>query len=143
MPIRLVRPKFGPLNTIRNASLRASPWSKKPPKSPPRINRGAHGAPGKPGPENGNKNKDSPSESQSLENLSSALHDTDPRKNSLLAPVHIPEDPNGILKSSHPAAGILTNSGLVIQRQLEMMNVLMSVFWSSLLLGQYMPIIWS
>jgi hypothetical protein len=49
----------------------------------------------------------------------------DPAKNTLLAPVHIPEDPNGVLKESHPAINILANSGVVVQRQLEMMNVMM------------------
>lgn len=49
----------------------------------------------------------------------------DPSQNTLLAPVHIPEDPNGVLKESHPATSILANSGLVVQRQLEMMNVMM------------------
>lgn len=49
----------------------------------------------------------------------------DPSLNTLLAPVHIPEDPQAVLKERHPATGILTNSGLVIQRQLELMNVMM------------------
>jgi hypothetical protein len=57
--------------------------------------------------------------------LSSALRETNPHDNSLLAPVHIPEDPNAVLKERHPAAGILANSGLVVERQLEMMNVLL------------------
>ncbi|KAF8468159.1 Scramblase-domain-containing protein [Kalaharituber pfeilii] len=45
--------------------------------------------------------------------------------NSLLAPVYIPEDPHGVLKSSHPAARLLENSGLVVQRQLELGNLLL------------------
>lgn len=49
----------------------------------------------------------------------------DPAQNTLLSPVHIPEDPNGVLKESHPATNILANSGVVVQRQLEMMNVMM------------------
>ncbi|CAL5871368.1 uncharacterized protein PFLUO_LOCUS5618 [Penicillium psychrofluorescens] len=48
----------------------------------------------------------------------------DPSQNTLLSPVHLPEDPNGVLKSAHPATNILANSGLVIQRQLEMMNIM-------------------
>ncbi|PYH96166.1 phospholipid scramblase [Aspergillus ellipticus CBS 707.79] len=48
----------------------------------------------------------------------------DPAQNTLLAPVHIPEDPHGVIKGTHPATGILANSGLVIQRQLELMNVM-------------------
>ena len=49
----------------------------------------------------------------------------EPISNSLLTPVHIPEDPNGVLKSSHPAARLLDNSALVIQRQLELGNLLL------------------
>lgn len=45
--------------------------------------------------------------------------------NQLLAPVHIPEDRHGILRPDHPATSILANSSIVVQRQLEMMNVLM------------------
>ncbi|RAL06984.1 scramblase family protein [Aspergillus homomorphus CBS 101889] len=48
----------------------------------------------------------------------------DPSQNTLLAPVHIPEDPHGVIKETHPATSILANSGLVVQRQLELMNVL-------------------
>ncbi|OAP64680.1 hypothetical protein AYL99_00652 [Fonsecaea erecta] len=62
-----------------------------------------------------------PPKSPSMEDL---LANTDPENNSLLAPVHIAEDANAILKSDHPAADILTQSGIVVQRQLEMMNVL-------------------
>lgn len=42
-----------------------------------------------------------------------------------MTPVHIPEDPQGVLKETHPVMRLLDNSTLVIQRQLEMMNVLM------------------
>ncbi|KAH0343971.1 Scramblase-domain-containing protein, partial [Aureobasidium melanogenum] len=41
----------------------------------------------------------------------------------LVAPVTIPDDPNGVLTASHPAWHLLNNSSLVIQRQIEMMNV--------------------
>jgi hypothetical protein len=63
--------------------------------------------------------------SSSSDNLSAALRDTNPEHNSLLSPVHIPEDPNSVLKERHPAAKLLANSGLVIQRQLELMNVML------------------
>jgi hypothetical protein len=55
-----------------------------------------------------------------MENI---LAETNPEDNPLLAPVHIPEDANAILKSGHPATDILTQSGLVVQRQIEMMNL--------------------
>ncbi|KAJ5176772.1 uncharacterized protein N7482_002649 [Penicillium canariense] len=48
----------------------------------------------------------------------------DPSQNTLLSPVYLPEDPNGVLKEIHPAANLLANSGLVVQRQLEMMNIM-------------------
>ncbi|KAF2140124.1 uncharacterized protein K452DRAFT_335194 [Aplosporella prunicola CBS 121167] len=43
--------------------------------------------------------------------------------NSLLSPVHIPDDPHGIIKPDHPAMSILNNSSIVVQRQIEMLNV--------------------
>ncbi|KAJ5199282.1 Scramblase [Penicillium cf. griseofulvum] len=48
----------------------------------------------------------------------------DPSQNTLLSPVHLPEDPRGVLKENHPSISILANSGIVVQRQLEMMNIL-------------------
>lgn len=50
---------------------------------------------------------------------------TDNAHNSLLSPVHIPEDPHAIIKSDHPSTSLLSNSSIVVQRQLEMMNVFM------------------
>ena len=55
--------------------------------------------------------------------VESALATTDPSRNNLLAPVHIPEDPNAVLNSTHPTTGILAQSALVVQRQIEMMNL--------------------
>jgi hypothetical protein len=49
----------------------------------------------------------------------------DPSQNTLLSPVYLPEDPHGVLKETHPATSILANSGLVVQRQIEMMNIMM------------------
>ncbi|KAF7194195.1 Phospholipid scramblase family protein [Pseudocercospora fuligena] len=43
----------------------------------------------------------------------------------LVTEVRIPDDPNGVLPPDHPALSILGNSSLVIQRQMEMMNLLM------------------
>ncbi|KAL8993497.1 MAG: hypothetical protein Q9169_006303 [Polycauliona sp. 2 TL-2023] len=56
--------------------------------------------------------------------LSDALKDTKREDNSLLSPVHIPEDPNGVLNEKHPATPILANSSIIVQRQLELMNVM-------------------
>ena len=54
--------------------------------------------------------------------LSLALQNED---NKLQAPVHIPEDQDGIITPEHPATSILSNSSLVVTRQLELMNVMM------------------
>ncbi|CAK1366031.1 Phospholipid scramblase family protein [Cercospora beticola] len=43
----------------------------------------------------------------------------------LVTEVRIPDDPYGVLPPDHPALAILSNSSLVIQRQLEMMNVML------------------
>ena len=55
--------------------------------------------------------------------LSALLSKTDASSNTLLAPVHIPEDPRAVLKSNHPSTALLEQSGIVVQRQIEMMNV--------------------
>lgn len=47
---------------------------------------------------------------------------TNPADNPLLAPVHIPGDGKAVLKPGHPATDILTQPGLVVQRQHEMMG---------------------
>lgn len=56
--------------------------------------------------------------------VADALRDTDATNNNLLSPVHIPEDPDGVLSEKHPAASILAKSAIVIHRQLELMNVM-------------------
>ena len=62
---------------------------------------------------------------RSSETVSDVLHDTKPEDNNLLSPVHIPEDPDGILNEKHPATKILANSAIVVQRQIEMMNIML------------------
>jgi hypothetical protein len=58
-----------------------------------------------------------------LPSVSETLAGADPAHNNLLAPVHIPEDEGAIIRSQHPATKLLANSGLVVQRQIEMMNL--------------------
>lgn len=60
----------------------------------------------------------------SIDAISGALRTTNAEDNNLLSPVHVPEDPNGILTSDHPATSILANSAIVVTRQLELMNVM-------------------
>jgi hypothetical protein len=43
----------------------------------------------------------------------------------LLTPVIIPEDPQGVIRVGDSAAKILENTALVVERRLEMMNVLL------------------
>lgn len=40
-----------------------------------------------------------------------------------MSPVNIPNDPDGVLHMSHPAAALLSHSSLVVTRQIEMMNI--------------------
>ena len=60
----------------------------------------------------------------SVDAISDSLRTTDPGNNNLLSPVHIPEDPDGVLNESHPAANLLSHSSLVVTRQIEMMNIM-------------------
>ncbi|KAF2022878.1 Scramblase-domain-containing protein [Setomelanomma holmii] len=69
--------------------------------------------------------KDSSAEPSKVDAVSNALATTPDSENSLVSPVHIPEDPHGVLKETHPVMRLLDNSTLIVQRQLEMMNVLM------------------
>ncbi|KAL5383702.1 hypothetical protein DPSP01_005806 [Paraphaeosphaeria sporulosa] len=107
----------GPRGSIRRANSSKLPNSS-------RVNRSAASQqPGQdadrlPPPPNG------PSPSK-VEAVSNALATTSDANNPLLTPVHIPEDPNGVIKENHPAMRLLENSSIVVQRQLEMMNVLM------------------
>lgn len=45
--------------------------------------------------------------------------------NPLSTPVYIPEDPGAVITSRHPAARLLDNSALVVQRQLELGNIIL------------------
>lgn len=56
-----------------------------------------------------------------VELVSTALANNE--SSDLLAPVNMPDDPDGVLSKNHPAMSLLNNSSLVIQRQIEMMNV--------------------
>ncbi|KAL8814812.1 MAG: hypothetical protein Q9223_005993 [Gallowayella weberi] len=108
----------------RAASATSRP--RKPP-PPPRYNARSRSLKG---PQSSSRRRVQPSKDSAQEEpggklaLSDALKGTKTEDNSLLAPVHIPEDPNGVLNEKHPAASILANSGIVVQRQLELMNVM-------------------
>ncbi|KAG9193230.1 hypothetical protein G6011_03265 [Alternaria panax] len=79
-----------------------------------------------PGNENSlNTHDESPKETSKVDAVSNALSTTPDSENSLMTPVYMPEDPHAVLKQTHPAMRLLDNSSLIVQRQLEMMNVLM------------------
>ncbi|KAI9775089.1 MAG: Phospholipid scramblase 3 [Candelina submexicana] len=59
-----------------------------------------------------------------VDEVSGALQAASAGENNLLSPVHIPEDPYAIIKENHPATSILSNSAIVVQRQLELMNLM-------------------
>lgn len=72
-------------------------------------------------PTNGNQNQSEPRPS-----LADALREDASSGNSrLLGEVHTRRNPNGVLQPDHPAARILENPSIVIQRQLEMMNLML------------------
>ncbi|KAF1918678.1 Scramblase-domain-containing protein [Ampelomyces quisqualis] len=125
-----------PRQCIQNFATRTTPPPRGPrsrlPKHVPIQRRGPaypSRQPGKdpdPTPETSNEPpKDAAAEASKVDAVSNALATTPQGENSLLSPVYIPEDPNGVLKETHPVMRLLDNSTLVIQRQLEMMNVLM------------------
>ena len=102
-------PPPGPRNTVRRAPP-STPPSRRPQSSsrPPPIS-------------------DPPPETQqsSLDAVSTALRETNSETNNLLSPVNVPEDPNGVLNERHPATSILSNSAIVVTRQLELMNAML------------------
>src|SRR6266480_3818545 len=73
---------------------------------------------------NGNSTPKPIEEHRRIAYTTKILHETPPAQNNLLSPVHVREDPYAILKRDHPATSILANSSIVVQRQLEMMNIL-------------------
>jgi len=56
--------------------------------------------------------------------------------NSLSTPVYIPEDPGAVVTTRHPAAKILQNSALVVERQWEVGNILLCVSGSYISMGR-------
>ncbi|KAF1812206.1 Scramblase-domain-containing protein [Eremomyces bilateralis CBS 781.70] len=69
---------------------------------------------------------DDPSKTEPKPSLSDALRDdASSGQSRLLGTVHTHYTPHGVLQPDHPAARILENSSIVIQRQLEMMNVVL------------------
>ena len=103
-----LKPKASPLAISRNISRSSPPRAAATP-NPKKDQDGSTSSQGS-----------TPPKPPSVENV---LANTNPQDNPLIAPVHIPEDANAILTSDHPAADILTQSGIVVQRQIEMMNI--------------------
>lgn len=119
MIIRSLRPPALRTKGARYISVQRDPLRKKsstpprPPSNPPPSKpRAASSQP-----------PDSASDAPKLPSVSETLAGADPAHSNLLAPVYIPEDEGAIIKSQHPATKLLANSGLVVQRQIEMMNL--------------------
>lgn len=81
---------------------------------------------GQPVPQSDNSHGTTPGSSTGggVDKVSNALQQSAEGDTSqLISPVHIPEDPDGILKENHPSISLLANPSIIVQRQLEMMNV--------------------
>ncbi|KAL8828182.1 MAG: hypothetical protein Q9170_006712 [Blastenia crenularia] len=121
--------KLNPVTRVRPTLILRSTFATRPPKRPPQTLYSYSGSRPKRNTPNSKRQRPQASgsrahkEPEKKPTLSDALRETRDEDNSLLSPVHIPEDPHGILNEKHPAASILANSGLVVQRQLELMNV--------------------
>ena len=103
--------------TVSNARLHIRSLGTRGPSRPPDPSQGQT-----PPPPSSDHDGPSPA-GQEKPSMSSLLAQTSDQDNSLLAPVHIPENPNAVLKSDHPARNLLAESGIVVQRQIEMMNI--------------------
>ncbi|KPI36680.1 Phospholipid scramblase family protein [Cyphellophora attinorum] len=118
IPYRLAALKHPvPLTATRNLRQRASRPSK--PSPPPKSE--AQTGPASVATAQGSATEEG--QTAPTPSISDVLAQTNDADNSLLSPVHIPEDPNAVLKSDHPSRNLLAESGIVVQRQLEMMNV--------------------
>lgn len=93
--------RAGPRNTVRRPPLPA-PVSKQP----------------------NNAKLPSQGKDSRVDEVSSVLRGASDQENNLLSPVHIPEDPHAVIKENHPATSILSNSAIVVQRQIELMNLM-------------------
>lgn len=113
----------GPRGSVRRPPpLKPGPNRSQSSKLPPELPSRSHGKATHP-PERSLGNQQ-PQQS-SLDAVSNALRDQDSDTNNLLSRVHIPEDPDGVLNERHPATSILSNSAIVVTRQLELMNVML------------------
>lgn len=109
-----------PKGSLLSPQTRVNRSVARPPATPrlPESNRQV--GPARPQP---NEHHEPPKPPSSVALVSSALAEQE--SSDLVAPVRIPDDPDGVLDPSHPAMAILNHSSLVIQRQIEMMNVML------------------
>lgn len=129
MPILRLNPRLVPAWRRAGFASSTRTRSKTPPRPLPSIRPPLRRPPPEQSPVQ-KQSKDVLPELNSKENLppaeavSHALRDINPADNDLLAPVQIPKDQHAILTEDHPATHILANSAIVVQRKLELMNVL-------------------
>ncbi len=122
------KPRFRALPPGPRSSVRRPPPPKPIPRRP-QSSRLPQQEPGQrqqgaPKPQETSPDAQDPKQS-SVDTVSNALRDQDSQANNLLSPVHIPENPDGVLNERHPATSILSNSAIVVTRQLELMNVML------------------
>jgi hypothetical protein len=117
MIIRSLRPPALRISGARHISVQRDLLRKKP--STPRRSTNSSSKP----PDVSSQPMGGAPEPPKSPSVSETLAGADPAHNNLLVPVHIPEDDGAIIKSQHPATKLLANSGLVVQRQIEMMNL--------------------
>ena len=121
------KPRCRALPLGPRGSTRHPPPPKQIPRQPQssRLPQQKHGQPQQEAPKSHESSPEAQIPKQSSTDLvSDALRDQDSQANNLLSPVHIPEDPDGVLNERHPATSILSNSAIVVTRQLELMNVM-------------------
>lgn len=117
-------PPPGPKGSLRRSLPRTVPFSR-PLRSSRREQQPSSNEPANQPEQPAQPSTPQPSSASKVEAVSNALAQVPDSENNLVTPVYIPEDPNGVLKETHPAMRLLENSAIVVQRQLEMMNVLM------------------
>lgn len=119
-----------PLQACRTYATKRSPIGprgsiRRPPPTPRRVPPQRNRASQSPKDEQSANSTPPSSEPSKNEAVSRALAEVPDSQNSLATPVHMPEDPHAVLKETHPVMKLLDNSAIVVQRKLEMMNVLL------------------
>ena len=109
----------------QHRGLRSRPWASKPQRREDKQRIPQPGSTGGNGGNDAAPQGTTPSEPQVGRNTQLAVTLAQSDTSDLVSDVHIPDDPHTVLPKSHPALSLLGQSSVVIQRQLEMMNVML------------------